>query len=62
MGRDWLMEGNLQEGDGAFWFDAWLANGLFRRIFLAAASSGEGLLTEHRTAAQPWRRELVFVP
>jgi len=34
----------------------------FRRIFLVAASSAEGLLTERRTAAQPWRRELAFMP
>jgi len=27
----------------------------YRRIFLIAASSGEGVLTERRTAAQPWR-------
>jgi hypothetical protein len=33
-----------------------------RRIFLVAASSGEGLLTERRTAAQPWRRELALMP
>jgi NADPH-dependent 2,4-dienoyl-CoA reductase/sulfur reductase-like enzyme len=33
-----------------------------RRIVLVAASSGEGLLTERRTAAQPWRRELAFMP
>jgi hypothetical protein len=33
-----------------------------RRIFLVAASSGEGLLTERRTAAQLWRRELAFMP
>ena len=37
-------------------------NGRFRRIFLAAASSGEGLLIEGRTAAQPWRRELALMP
>ena len=33
----------------------------YRRIFLVAASSSEGLLTERRTAAQPWRRELAFM-
>ena len=33
----------------------------FRRILLVAASSAEGLLTERRTAAQPWRRELAFM-
>jgi hypothetical protein len=33
-----------------------------RRIFLIAASSVEGLLTERRTAAQPWRRELAYMP
>jgi hypothetical protein len=33
-----------------------------RRIFLVAASFGEGLLTERRTAAQPWRCELAFLP
>jgi len=27
---------------------------------LVAASSGEGLLTERRTAAEPWRHELAF--
>ena len=32
-----------------------------RRIFLVAASSGEGLLAERRTAAQPWRRGLAFM-
>jgi hypothetical protein len=41
---------------------AHLANGGNRRIFLVAASSNEGHLIEHRTAAQPWRRELVFMP
>ena len=35
---------------------------VLRRIFLVAASSDDGLLTERRTAAQPWRRELVFMP
>jgi len=37
-------------------------NGRNRRIFLVAASSGEGLLTERRTAAQPWWHELAFMP
>src|SRR5215471_2836166 len=37
-------------------------NGRVRRIFLVAASSGEGLLTDRRTAAQPWRQEPLFVP
>src|SRR5215469_16528120 len=30
--------------------------------FLVAAYSGEGLLNERRTAPQPWRRELAFMP
>ena len=34
----------------------------YRRISPVAAHSGEGLFTERRTAAQPWRRELVFMP
>ena len=33
-----------------------------RRIFLVAASSGEGLLTERKTVAHLWRRELAFMP
>jgi hypothetical protein len=37
-------------------------NGRSRLIFLVAASSGEGLLTEPTAAIQPWRRELVFMP
>ena len=32
-----------------------------RRIFLVAASSGEGLLTERKTVAHLWRRELAFM-
>ena len=36
-------------------------DGRLRRIFLVAASSGEVLLTALRTAAQPWRHELVFM-
>jgi hypothetical protein len=39
-----------------------IANDRNRRIFLVAASSSEGLLTERRAAAQPWRRELAFMP
>src|SRR5262245_42062356 len=37
-------------------------DGCNRLIVLVAASSGEGLLTERRTAAQPWRHELAFMP
>ena len=37
-------------------------NGCCRRIFLVAEPSSEGLLTEPATAAQPERRELVFMP
>jgi hypothetical protein len=31
-------------------------------FFVVAGSSGEGLLTERITVAQPWRRELIFMP
>jgi dipeptidyl aminopeptidase/acylaminoacyl peptidase len=34
----------------------------FARIFLIAAFSGERLLTERKPAAQPWRRQLTFMP
>ena len=36
-------------------------DGRLRRIFLVAASSGEGLLTERKTVAHLWRRELAFM-
>ena len=38
------------------------ANVRKRRILLVAASSSQGLLTECRPAAKPWRRELAFMP
>src|SRR5262249_37518520 len=38
------------------------ASHLDSTLSLIAASSGEGLLTERRTAAQSWRRELGFMP
>src|SRR5215469_17743444 len=41
---------------------AFRGDGGNRRIFLVATSSGEGLLTERRAAAQSWRRELAFMP
>ena len=34
----------------------------YRRIFLVAATSGEGLLTERITASQRWRHELAVLP
>jgi len=34
----------------------------YRRIFLVVASSGEDPLTERSAAAQPWRREMAFMP
>ena len=37
------------------------ASDRYRRIFLVAASSGEGLLTERKTVAHLWRRELAFM-
>jgi hypothetical protein len=39
-----------------------LAERPLRRIFLVAASSGEGLLTKGRTAARLWWCELAFMP
>jgi len=38
------------------------AHDRFRRILVIAGRSGEGLLTEPTTAAQPWRRERLFMP
>jgi hypothetical protein len=35
---------------------------IFSAHLSLAATSGEGLLTERRTAPQPWRRELAFMP
>jgi len=33
-----------------------------RRISPIAVRPGEGLLSDHIAGAQPWRRELVFLP
>ena len=38
------------------------ANGRNRRISPVAVRPGEGLLSDHIAGAQPWRRELVFLP
>ena len=38
------------------------ANDGFRRIFLVAAPSSEGLLTEPTAVAQPRRQEPLFMP
>jgi len=37
-------------------------NGRYRRISSAAARADEGLLTEPRAVAHPWRRERVLMP
>ena len=37
-------------------------DGCYRRMFLFAAHTGEGPLTDPTTAAQPRRRELLFMP
>jgi len=36
-------------------------DGCYRRMFLFAAHTGEGPLTDPTTAAQPRRRELLFM-
>jgi hypothetical protein len=38
------------------------ANDRNRRVLLVAPCPGQGLLSDHLAAAQPWRRERVFVP
>jgi hypothetical protein len=38
------------------------ANDRCRRILVIAGRSGEGLLTEPTTAAQPWQREPLLMP
>src|SRR6266571_7503546 len=38
------------------------AHGIYRRIFLLAARSSEGPLTEPTAGVQPARRELAFMP
>ena len=63
--RDELAHSSLHQGfpdDPVLLVVRYSKNGRPRRILFVAATSGGGLLTERRTAAQPWRRELVFMP
>ena len=48
--------------DDSVGFDGSPANGLNRCFSPVAPRPGQGLLSDHVAAAQPWRRERVFVP